>query len=170
VGQAGGLALGGTRNPLVVSWPAKIKDRGTVRSQFTHVIDVVPTILEVAGIAAPKTVDGIGQMPIHGTSFAYSFDDAAAKGRHTQQYFQIFGNRAMYKDGWIACARLDRKPWEVDPKTLARFGPGGGWDPDKDKWELYNLDEDYSEANNLADKHPEKLAELKKLFWEEAEK
>ena len=76
----------------------------------------------------------------------------------------------MYKDGWIACARLDRIPWKIDPATLAKFGPGGGWDPDKDKWELYNIDEDFSQANDLAAKHPEKLAELKKLFWEEAEK
>ncbi len=162
--------LGGTRNPLVVAWPAKIKAKGETRSQFTHVIDVVPTILEVAGVPAPKSVDGIEQMPIHGTSFAYSFADASAKSRHTQQYFEIFGNRAMYKDGWIACSRLDRVPWEVDPKILARFAPGSGWNPDQDKWELYNLDDDFSEATNLADKHPEKLAELKKLFWEEAEK
>ena len=161
--------LGGTRNPLVVSWPKRIKAKG-VRSQFTHVIDVTPTILEVAGIAAPRAVDGIEQMPIHGTSFAYSFDDAAAKSRHAQQYFEILGNRAMYKDGWIACSRLDRIPWKLDPQVLARFAPGGGWDPDKDKWELYNLDEDFSEATDLAAQHPEKVAELKKLFWEEAEK
>jgi len=162
--------LGGTRNPMVVSWPRKIKDKGGLRSQFTHVIDVAPTILEAAGIAAPKTVDGIGQMPLHGTSFAYSFNDAAAKSRHTQQYFEIFGNRAMYKDGWIACGRIDRVPWAADPKTVARFAPGGSWNPDQDKWELYNLEEDFSEANNVADKYPEKLVELKRLFWEEAEK
>jgi arylsulfatase len=115
-------------------------------------------------------VDGIAQMPMHGTSFLYTFDDAKAKGRHTQQYFEIFGNRAMYKDGWIACARLDRTPWRVDPAQLAKFAPGSGWNPDKDKWELYNIDEDFSEANDLAAKNPEKLAELQKLFWEEAEK
>jgi arylsulfatase len=162
--------LGGTRDPMVVAWPKRIKDKGGLRTQFTHVIDVAPTILEAAGIPTPKEIDGTSQTPFHGTSFVYTFDDVKAKERHTQQYFEIFGNRAMYKDGWIACARLPRTPWEVDPKDLAKFGPGSGWDPDKDKWELYNLDEDFSEANNLADKHPEKLAELKKLFWEEAEK
>jgi len=115
-------------------------------------------------------VDGIEQMPMHGTSFVYTFDDAKAPSRHTQQYFEIFGNRAMYKDGWIACSRIDRLPWKLDPVQMKEFGPGSGWDPDKDKWELYNFDEDFSEADDLAAKHPEKLAELKKLFWEEAEK
>jgi arylsulfatase len=103
--------LGGTRNPMVVSWPARIKDRGGVRSQFTHCIDVTPTILEAASIPHPKLVDGIDQMPIHGTSFVYTFDDASAKERHTQQYFEMFGNRAIYKDGWIACSRMDRVPY-----------------------------------------------------------
>ena len=162
--------FGGTRNPMVVSWPARIKDKGGLRSQFSHVIDVAPTILEVAGITPPDRVDGIPQMPIHGTSFAYTFDDAAAKERHTQQYFEILGNRAMYKDGWIACARLDRVPWRLDPATLARFAPGSGWDPDKDRWELYNIEEDFSQSKDLAAQHPEKLRELKELFWSEAEK
>ncbi|HWB01062.1 MAG TPA: sulfatase-like hydrolase/transferase [Pirellulales bacterium] len=162
--------LGGTRNPMVVSWPRRIKDTGSVRSQFSHVIDVAPTILEAAGIAAPQRVDGIEQMPIHGTSFVYSFDDPKAKERHTQQYFEIFGNRAMYKDGWIACARLARSPWEVDPAALAKFSPDSGWNPDSDRWELYDLDADFSEANNVASSNPEKLAELKQLFWQEAER
>jgi arylsulfatase len=162
--------LGGTRDPMVVSWPKRIKDKGGLRTQFTHVIDVAPTILEAAGVPQPKAVDGIEQMPMHGTSFLYTFEDANAPSRHTQQYFEIFGNRAMYKDGWIACSRLDRSPWRIAPAELKKFGPGGGWDPDKDKWELYNLDEDFSEANDLAAKHPDKLAELKKLFWEEAAK
>jgi len=162
--------FGGTRDPMVVRWPKRIKDKGGLRTQFTHCIDVVPTILEAAGIPAPKQVDGIAQMPMHGTSFLYTFEDAKATSRHTQQYFEIFGNRAMYKDGWIACARLDRTPWQLDPEQLKKFAPGSGWDPDKDKWELYNIDEDFSEANDLAAKHPEKLAELQKLFWEEAEK
>jgi arylsulfatase len=160
--------FGGTRDPMVVSWPRRIKDKGGLRTQFTHCTDVVPTILECAGIPQPKAVDGIDQMPMQGVSFADTFDDAGAKGRHTQQYFEIFGNRAMYKDGWIACARLDRIPWQIDPAALAKFGPGGGWDPDKDKWELYHIDEDFSQAHDLAAKHPEKLAELKALFWEEA--
>jgi arylsulfatase len=162
--------LGGTRDPMVVSWPKRIKDKGGLRTQFTHVIDVAPTILEAAGIPPPKEVDGIEQMPMHGTSFVYTFEDAKAPSRHTQQYFEIFGNRAMYKDGWIACSRLDRSPWRVDPAQLKKFGPGSGWDPEKDRWELYTLDEDFSQANDLAAKHPEKLAELKKLFWEDAEK
>ncbi len=162
--------FGGTRNPMVVSWPARIKDKGGLRSQFSHVIDVAPTILEVVGITPPDRVDGIAQMPIHGTSFAYTFDDAAAKERHTQQYFEILGNRAMYKDGWIACARLDRIPWKLDPATLKRFAPGSGWDPDTDRWELYKIDEDFSESKDLAAEQPEKLRELKELFWSEAEK
>jgi arylsulfatase A-like enzyme len=162
--------LGGTRDPMVVSWPKRIKDKGGLRTQFAHVIDVAPTILEAANIPPPRAVDGIEQMPMHGTSFVYTFDDAKAPSRHTQQYFEIFGNRAMYKDGWIACSRIDRSPWRLDPAQLKKFGPGSGWDPDKDKWELYNLDEDFSEANDLAAKHPEKLAELKKLFWQEADK
>lgn len=162
--------LGGTRDPMVVSWPRRIKDRGGLRAQFTHVIDVAPTILEAAGVPAPREVDGIQQMPMHGTSFAYTFDDARAPSRHTRQYFEIFGNRAMYKDGWVASARLDRSPWQIEPQQLKRFGPGSGWDPDKDRWELYNLGEDFSEANDVAAKHPEKLAELKKLFWEDAER
>jgi arylsulfatase len=162
--------FGGTRNPMVVTWPKRIKDKGAVRSQFTHCTDIVPTLLDCAGIAPPKTVDGIEQMPMHGASFAASFTDADAKSLHTQQYFEIFGNRAMYKDGWIACSRLDRSPWKMEPKVMARFAPGGGWDPDKDRWELYHIDEDFSEAEDLAARHPEKLAELKTLFWEEAEK
>ncbi len=161
--------FGGTRDPMVVSWPKRIADNGALRSQFTHLIDVVPTILEAANIPAPKVVNGIEQMPMHGSSFAYTFDDANAAERHTQQYFEILGNRAMYKDGWIASCRLDRIPWEVDPKTMARFAPGV-WDPDKDVWELYNTLEDFSQANDLAQKYPERLDELKTLFWQEAEK
>ena len=154
---------------MVVSWPKRIADNGALRSQFTHLIDVVPTILEAANIPAPKVVNGIEQMPMHWSSFAYTFDDANAAERHTQQYFEILGNRAMYKDGWIASCRLDRIPWEVDPKTMARFAPGV-WDPDKDVWELYNTLEDFSQANDLAQRHPDKLNELKALFWKEAQK
>jgi arylsulfatase A-like enzyme len=161
--------LGGTRDAMVVSWPSRIKDKGGLRSQFTHVIDVVPTILEVAGIPTPKIVNGIEQMPMHGVSFAYTFDDSKAAERHTQQYFEIFGNRAMYKDGWMASCRLDRPPWGLDPAALAKFAPAV-YDPEKDVWELYNLNEDFSQANDLAHKNPEKLAELKALFDEEARK
>jgi arylsulfatase len=161
--------FGGTRDPMVISWPKRILDKGGVRSQFTHVIDVAPTILELVGVPLPKLVNGIEQVPMHGTSFAYTFDDAAAAERHTQQYFEILGNRAMYKDGWIASCKLDRIPWALDPKALEQFAPGV-WDPENDVWELYNTMEDFSQANDLAKKFPEKLTGLKALFWEEAEK
>lgn len=161
--------FGGTRDPMVISWPARILDKGGLRSQFTHVIDVVPTILEVAGIPPPRMVNGIEQMPMHGVSFAYTFDDAKAPEQHTQQYFEIFANRAMYKDGWIASCRLDRIPWEMDPQALTRFAPGA-YDPEKDRWELYHVNTDFSQAHDVAAEYPEKLSELKALFWEEAEK
>ena len=106
---------------------------------------------------------------MEGTSFLYTFDDAGAPERHTQQYFEIFGNRAIYKDGWWACAKLDRILWDVTPATLARFAPDK-YDPENDTWELYYLPDDYSQAKDLAAEHPDKLAELKELFWEEAEK
>jgi arylsulfatase len=162
--------LGGTRNPLVVAWPSRIAARGEIRSQFTHVIDVGPTILEVTGIPAPATVDGIAQEPMDGTSFAHTFDDANAEERHTVQYFEVIGSRAIYKDGWWACARPDRLPWDISPATLSRWGAGSGWDPDQDEWELYYLPDDFSQARNLAAEKPAKLEELKALFWEEAER
>jgi len=162
--------LGGTRNPMVVSWPKRIEPSGDVRSQFTHVIDVGPTILEAAGILEPKTVDGIEQEPMDGTSFLETFDDANAEERHTVQYFEFAGARAIYKDGWWACSRPERLPWDLSPETLKQWGPGSGWDPDKDPWELYYLPDDFSQANNLAAEKPEKLEELKALFWEEAER
>jgi arylsulfatase A-like enzyme len=161
--------LGGTRDAMVVSWPKRIKDKGSLRSQFTHVIDVVPTILELTNVPAPKIVNGIEQMPMHGVSFAYTFDDRNAAERHTQQYFEIFGNRAMYKDGWIASCRLDRPPWGIDPASLAKFAPGV-YDPSKDTWELYNLNEDFSQAKDLAAQNPAKLKELQDLFTEDAKK
>src|SRR5438552_3999010 len=161
--------LGGIRNPMVVSWPKRIKDKGGLRSQFTHCTDIAPTILEAAGLPQPKEVNGVGQMPMHGVSFLSTFDDAKAPSRHTQQYFEILGNRAMYKDGWIACWRPDRIPWKLDPPTLARFA-ADKWNPDNDKCELYNLDEDFSQADDVADKYPDKVRELTALFWAEAEK
>jgi len=161
--------LGGIRNPMVISWPKRIKDKGGVRSQFTHCTDVAPTLLEAAGLPEPKQVNGVLQMPMHGVSFDFTFDDAKAPSRHTQQYFEILGNRAMYKDGWLACWRLDRIPWKIDPETLSRFAPGK-WNPDQDKCELYNLDEDFSQAEDVADKYPDKVRELTALFWSEAEK
>ncbi len=162
--------LGGTRNPMVVSWPNRIKSRGGLRTQFTHVIDIGPTILEAAGIPEPKLVDGIEQEPLDGVSFLHTFDDPNAEERHTVQYFEVIGSRAIYKDGWWACSRLDKLPWDMSPQTMSKWGPGSNWDPDKDKWELYYLPDDFSQANDLAEKNPEKLEELKQVFWAEAER
>ena len=152
--------LGGTRNPLVVHWPKGIKARGEVRTQFHHVIDVVPTILEACKISAPTVVNGIEQKPIEGVSMAYSFDDAKAKSRRTTQYFELATNRAIYHDGWIACSRYGL-PWET-------AGRGDGFV--NAPWELYNLEDDFSEAVDLASEQPDKLAELQGLFVEEAKK
>jgi arylsulfatase len=161
--------LGGTRNGMVVSWPERITDAGALRAQFTHCIDIGPTILEAAGIPEPKVVDGIAQKPMEGTSFLYSFDDAKAAERHTVQYFETVGNRAIYKDGWWAACKLDRIPWDLSPPAMAKLAPGT-YDPEQDTWELYYLPDDFSQANDLAAQHPDKLAELKELFWAEAEK
>src|SRR5690606_10427373 len=145
--------FGGTRNPMAVSWPTKIKPDATPRAQFHHVNDIVPTIYELVGITPPTVVDGIVQDPIDGVSLAYSFGDPSAEGRHNTQYFEIMGSRAIYHDGWIASALGPRLPWV--PGT-----PPGikDWDPDNDTWELYNLDEDWSQANDLAAQEPERLA------------
>jgi arylsulfatase len=155
---------------MVIAWPNRIKASRDVRSQFTHCIDVGPTILEAVGISEPKMVDGIEQEPMDGTSFLYTFDDANADERHTVQYFEMLGSRAMYKDGWWACSRLDKAPWDFSPETMQRFGPGGTWHPDKDVWELYYLPEDFSQAENVAAKHPDKIKELQDLWWKEAER
>lgn len=152
--------LGGTRNPMVVSWPAKIKDQGSVRSQFTHLIDIMPTILDVAGLPAPKSVDGVDQKPLDGVSIASTFASAGARPVRERQHFEVFTNRAIYDKGWIACAQ-HTLPWRQD------LAPGE-WE--KDKWELYHLDEDFSEAKDLAADNPKKLAELKTLFDEEAKR
>ncbi len=160
--------LGGTRDPMVIAWPKRIKPGG-MRSQFTHANDVTPTILELVGIPAPKMVDGIPQEPMDGTSFAYTFDDAKAAERHTVQYFENYGTRAIYKDGWWASTRPDRAPWDLSPETMKRFAPGV-YDPEKDVWELYYLPDDFSQARNLASAEPRKLSELKELFWKEAER
>lgn len=154
--------FGGTRNPLVIAWPDRIKDAGGVRSQFHHVIDIAPTVLEAAHIQEPTEVNGVKQKPYEGVSMVYSFDDAKAAGQHHVQYFEMFGNRALYKDGWIAVARHGRLPWQ----TLG----GSTGDFDHDKWELYKLDEDYSQANDLAAKYPDKLKELQDAFLVEAKK
>jgi arylsulfatase A-like enzyme len=152
--------LGGTRNPMVVSWPAKIKDKGGLRSQFTHLIDVVPTILDVARIPAPSTVNGVKQKPMDGVSIASTFATAKAKPVRQRQYFEVFTNRAIYDKGWIACAQ-HTLPWRQD------LAPGH-WE--KDRWELYNLDDDFSENRDLAQKYPAKLKSLQKIFDGECKK
>jgi arylsulfatase len=152
--------LGGVRNPLVVSWPKRIKDVGTMRTQFHHCIDIVPTILDAAGIPEPTSVNGVTQKPIEGVSMLYSFADAKAKGNRKTQYFEMFGNRAVYEKGWITTCRHGRLPWEN----------AGSYDFDKDEWQLYNLDDDFSEANDLSTQNPQKLKELQDLFWIEAAK
>ncbi len=152
--------FGGTRNPMVVHWPKGIKSKGELRTQFHHVIDVVPTILEACKIPEPKTVNGIAQKPIEGVSMLYSFDDAKAKDRHNTQYFELATNRAIYHDGWVACSKYGL-PWET-------AGRGDGFL--NAPWELYNVNEDFSQANNLAAKEPRKLKELQAQFLEEAKK
>jgi arylsulfatase len=151
--------LGGTRNPLVIAWPERIADRGGIRTQFHHVIDVVPTILEVTGIPEPTAVNGVRQKPIEGVSIAYSFVDAKAESPRRVQYFEMFGNRALYTDGWIAAARHGRLPWTT-----------GTYSFDEDSWQLYDLARDFSQHDDLAAQHPEKLEELRNAFWVEAEK
>ena len=142
-GKQVGSHLGGTRNPLVVRWPARISDAGGLRSQFTHVIDVAPTILDIAGIPQPSHVDGIEQEPMHGTPFTRSLTDAAAPEHRTQQYFETIGNRAMYKDGWWLAVRTERIPWVITPEALKPYAPGV-WDPDADPVELYYLPDDFT--------------------------
>ena len=161
--------LGGSRNPMVVHWPNGISDRGSLRTQFGHVIDLGPTILEVAGLPAPDVVDGIPQTPITGASLAYSFNEADAPEQHTVQYFEIYGNRAIYHDGWWAASMLPRIPWDATPQTISRFAPDR-FDPDQLPWELYYLPDDFSQARDLAAEHPEKVRELEALWWQEAER
>ncbi|MBY2929871.1 arylsulfatase [Sphingomonadales bacterium 56] len=152
--------LGGTRNGMVLSWPNRIEQKGGIRSQFGHVNDIVPTILEVTGIPTPAEVDGVRQKPMNGVSLAYSFNDPKARERHTTQYFEVFGNRAIYHDGWMASAFHGRYPWMA---YAPRERP-----LEEDEWELYDLRTDFSQSNDLAAKNPKKLEELKALFMTEA--
>ena len=161
--------LGGTRQPMVVRYPRLITEPGGLRSQFTHCIDIGPTILELAGLPQPTHVDGIAQEPMHGTSFLHTLADPGAGERHTQQYFEIAGYRAMYKDGWWLAQSIPRIPWDATPATMKKFAPGV-WQPDDDPAELYYLPDDFTQADNMAAEHPEKVAELRELFWAEAEK
>jgi len=153
--------FGGTRDPLVVSWPARIKDKGGVRSQFTHVNDVAPTLYDVIGIPFPSTVNGSAQQPLDGVSFAPTFDDVSAPSSHHTQYFEMMGNRAIYQDGWVAAARHQSPMKEFSEKLT---------NPDDDRWELYHVAEDFSEAHDLAKDNPEKLKELQAIFDVEARK
>jgi arylsulfatase len=151
--------FGGTRNPMAVRWPAKIKPDATPRAQFLHVNDVVPTIYDILGITPPRVVNGIPQDPFDGVSFTSTFNDARAKEVKHTQYFEIMGSRGVYHDGWMASAFGPRIPWIAGlPKEVLE------WTPDKDKWELYRIDEDWSQANDLADKMPAELADKKDLF------
>jgi arylsulfatase len=153
--------FGGTRNGLVVSWPARIKDKGGVRTQFHHVIDIVPTLLETTGIEFPTVLNGVMQKPIEGVSMAYSFANANAPSTRTTQYFEMMANRGIYHNGWVAATTPLRLPWV----TI-----GSEPSPDDFQWELYHVAEDFSEAENLATKNPPKLQELQALFDREAKK
>ncbi len=150
--------FGGTRNGMVLHWPTGIKAKGEIRSQFHHVIDVAPTVLEAAKLPEPKMVNGIEQRPMDGVSMLYSANDAKVKDRRTTQYFEMFGNRGIYHEGWVACTRHSI-PWDMAVKSPALKD---------DVWELYNVDKDFSEATNLAQQNPAKLKELQELFNKEA--
>lgn len=153
--------FGGTRNPLIIHWPAGIEAAGEQRTQFHHVIDVVPTILDVCGIPAPEKVNGIQQKPIEGVSMRYTFEHPDAEGQRTTQYFEMMTNRAIYHEGWVA-ASAGPPPWVTEGRTIEALKNA--------KWELYNIDDDFSQANDLAESQPEQLAELQELFDEEAAK
>jgi len=157
--------LGGINQNMVVSWPARIKDKGALREQFVHVIDVVPTILEAAGIKAPEMVDGIKQAPIEGTSFVYTFDAANAKAasRHKIQYFEMMGQWALYDDGWLLSTKVNRAPWEA-------FGPANPDPLNNQEFQLYNLKADWSQTEDIAAKNPQKVKEMRQHFLAEARK
>ena len=150
--------FGGTRNPMIVSWPGHINDRGGLRGQFIHVIDIVPTLYELIGIMPPLMLNGVEQKPIEGISFAYTFNDSTAKSRRTTQYFELGVNRGIYHNGWMASA-VSFPPWQPNRS---------GFDPDKQKWELYNIEQDFSQVDDLASANPQKLRELQDLWWVEA--
>jgi arylsulfatase len=153
--------FGGTRNGMAMSWPKRIKAQGEIRPQFHHVVDIVPTILEEAGIRLPTAVNGVVQKPLEGVSMAYTFDDAKAPARHVTQYFELMANRAIYHDGWMAGTTPQRKPWVVHGATP---------DPDDYPWELYHVAEDFSQSRDLAKANPKKLEELKAMFMDQAVK
>lgn len=156
---------GGTANGMVVSWPAHIKDRGGIRPQWHHVIDIVPTLYEAIGIEQPSMVNGVSQKPIAGVSMAYSFDSPKAPSTRHTQYFEVFGHRAIYHDGWLACTTPPYGGTWEDQTKIKRVDVISGY-----QWELYKVSEDFSQAVNLSDKHPDKLRELQLLFFAEAAK
>ena len=151
--------FGGTRNGLVICWPTRIRDKGSIRPQFHHVVDIVPTILEVTGLEFPSSLNGAVQRPLEGVSMAYTFDDASAPSRRTTQYFELAGNRAIYQDGWIASTTPLRLPWVT---------AGGDANPDEFTWELYDVRHDFSQAEDLAASNPAKLEDLQQAFDREA--
>jgi len=153
--------FGGTRNGLVIYYPPRIKDKGGLRSQFAHVTDIVPTILELTGVTFPSVLDGVRQKPLEGTSLVYTFDNARAATRHGTQYFEMMGNRGIYHDGWMASTTPLRLPW-------VNYGQSPS--PDDFKWELYHVTEDFSQAHDLAASQPGKLKEMQKIFDQEAKK
>jgi arylsulfatase A-like enzyme len=153
--------FGGTRNGLVISWPETIKDQGAIRPQFHHVIDVLPTILQAAHVPFPKEINGVKQKPVEGKSMLYTFDDPKAPSHRTTQYFEMMANRAIYHDGWVAATTPLRLPW-----VLIGSEPS----PDDFKWELYNINKDFTQSNNLAESNPGKLKELQAVFDKEAKK
>jgi arylsulfatase len=157
--------LGGIRQGMVISWPGHIEDKGALRDQFMHVIDVVPTLLEVTGIPAPESVDGIAQAPIEGTSFAYTFDEKNAKApsRHKTQYFEMMGQWALYHEGWLLSTKVNRAPWEA-------FGAANPDPLNNQVFELYDLNTDFSQSQDIAEKHPERVKELRKMFVAAAKK
>jgi len=148
---------GGTRNAMVMHWPNGFSSKGEIRSQWHHVNDVSPTILEAVKLPEPKMINGVEQRPMDGVSMLYATENSGAEGRHTTQYFEMFGNRAIYHEGWLARV-VHRVPWESKPINSLQ----------EDKWELYNTEEDFSLTNNLAETNQEKLEELKVLFEKEA--
>jgi arylsulfatase len=152
-------SYGGTRNGMVIHWPKGIKAKGELRAQWHHVVDIAPTVMEAAGLPFPKVVNGTKQKPFEGVGLAYTFNDTKAKDRHRTQYFEIIGNRAIYHDGWLA-GTVHREPWERQPRTTL----------DQDKWELYDARKDFSLANDLAVKNPQKVKEMQALFMKEAVK
>jgi arylsulfatase len=156
--------FGGTRNGMAMAWPVRIKDKGGIRQQFHHCIDVVPTILEAAGLPEPVMVNGVAQRPIEGVSMAYTWDQANAPSRRTTQYFEMFGSRAIYHEGWIASAPPTHAPWDISMAKPATDVMNSF------PWQLYNLNEDWTQANDLAAKMPDKLRDMQQLFTMEATK